>query len=184
MTPYKNTFYGKYRGEVVNQNDPQKLGRLQVTVPGVCESAWALPCSPFAGPRVSFSVRPPQQACVWVEFECGDPSKPIVVGYYWNTPVVPPADVAIEIAPTELRLSCGLHALSLSSQGITVESNAVTLRVDQVGIAAQCDGAKLEITADGVEVTAGDTTQASFREGETKLKAKVVDINEGALQVV
>ena len=39
-------YYGKYRGQVIDNNDPSNLGRIKANVPrvlGVEDSGWALP---------------------------------------------------------------------------------------------------------------------------------------------
>jgi hypothetical protein len=41
------TYYGKYRGTVLNNIDPMQMGRLQVQVPdvaGLIPTSWAMPC--------------------------------------------------------------------------------------------------------------------------------------------
>jgi hypothetical protein len=81
-------FYGKYSAEVVDDNDPQKLGRIKVKAPAVFPdpmTVWARPCfSPG-----HFFV-PPVGAKVWVEFEAGDTSYPLWVGTWYPTGAVPP----------------------------------------------------------------------------------------------
>jgi Type VI secretion system/phage-baseplate injector OB domain len=70
-------YFGKYRGTVMNNVDPMKLGRIQVSVAdlaGLIPSTWAMPCLPIAG----------KQSGVWVEFETGDINKPIWTGCYWG----------------------------------------------------------------------------------------------------
>ena len=45
-------FYGKYRGTVVNNIDPEQRGRIQAIVPAVSNvipTSWAMPCVPMAG---------------------------------------------------------------------------------------------------------------------------------------
>jgi hypothetical protein len=86
------TFYGKYQGTVVNNIDPMKLGRLIVTVPDVLgpgvPSSWAEPCVPLAGPTgmpMGVYMVPPILSGVWVEFEKGDPNRPIWVGCRWGS---------------------------------------------------------------------------------------------------
>jgi uncharacterized protein involved in type VI secretion and phage assembly len=84
--------YGKYRGTVVNNVDPQKLGRLQIQVPNVLgknTSAWALPCVPYAGNQVGTFLIPPIGANIWVEFEAGNPNYPIWSGCFWGPGEVP-----------------------------------------------------------------------------------------------
>ncbi|HWS90089.1 MAG TPA: phage baseplate assembly protein V [Pyrinomonadaceae bacterium] len=92
-----NKYYGKFRGTVVNNIDPMKLGRLLVQVPdvlGIVPSSWAVPCVPLAGPTgppMGVWMVPPIGAGVWVEFEQGDPNYPIWTGCRWGLPTdVPP----------------------------------------------------------------------------------------------
>jgi uncharacterized protein involved in type VI secretion and phage assembly len=88
------TFFGKYRGEVKTNLDPQGLGRVQVSVPDVLgdgKMAWAMPCLPGAGPKVGLFTVPPVGALVWVEFERGDPDYPIWVGGFWKLGDTPAA---------------------------------------------------------------------------------------------
>src|SRR3982751_533462 len=94
------TFYGKYRGTVINNVDPMQRGRLLVEVPdvlGLVPSSWAEACTPLAGPTgppMGAYLVPPIGAGVWVEFEQGDPGKPIWSGCRFgvgDTPPPPPA---------------------------------------------------------------------------------------------
>lgn len=83
-------YYGKYRGTVLLNVDPEQRGRLQLTVPdvlGPIPSSWAEPCVPLAGPTgppMGVYLVPPIGAGVWVEFEHGDPDRPIWVGCRWG----------------------------------------------------------------------------------------------------
>lgn len=74
-------FYGKYKGIVVDNNDPQNRGRLRIQIPRVTgkqhDSNWALPCLPPGS-----YVIPNPGTGVWVEFEEGNPDKPIWSGYW------------------------------------------------------------------------------------------------------
>ena len=77
-------FFGKYRGVVANNNDPDKLGRLLLTVPAVdgMRTNWRCRARPMPGP--ASACCPPVGALVWVEFEGGDPNYPIWVGCFWR----------------------------------------------------------------------------------------------------
>lgn len=84
-------YFGKYRGFVVNNDDPLQLGRLKLTVPSVLGDAvvtgWAMPCVPYGGAdKQGFFFIPEVDAGVWVEFEEGDLEFPIWVGTFWAAP--------------------------------------------------------------------------------------------------
>ena len=82
----RSRFYGKYRGVVTDNDDQDNLGRIRANVPevlGDVESPWALPCAPYAGPDQGLFALPAVGAGVWIEFEAGDPSRPIWVGGWW-----------------------------------------------------------------------------------------------------
>ena len=84
--------YGKYRGIVFDNIDPQKLGRLQVQVPDVLGeniNAWAMPCVPYAGNQVGTFLIPPIGANIWVEFEAGNKQHPIWSGCFWGPGEIP-----------------------------------------------------------------------------------------------
>lgn len=84
-------FYGKYRGFVVDNADPEQLGRLKARVPSVLGedvvTGWAMPCAPYGGDSgQGFLFIPEVDAGVWVEFEEGDLEFPIWVGTFWSKP--------------------------------------------------------------------------------------------------
>jgi type VI secretion system (T6SS) baseplate-like injector VgrG len=81
----RRQYWGKYRGTVIENDDPLAMGRLLVEapqVPAVAEN-WAMPCVPYAGFQVGFFAMPEIGANVWVEFEGGNPSFPIWTGCFW-----------------------------------------------------------------------------------------------------
>ncbi len=84
-------FYGKYRGLVVDNEDPEQLGRLKVRVlsllgDGVV-TGWAMPCLPYGGAADQGTLWIPDvDSGVWIEFEEGDLEFPIWVGTFWRKP--------------------------------------------------------------------------------------------------
>lgn len=83
----RDRHYGKYRGVVDDVDDPEQIGRIKARVPevlGDVVSPWALPCSPYTGDGVGLHAIPPVGAGVWIEFEAGDPARPIWTGGWWG----------------------------------------------------------------------------------------------------
>ena len=79
--------FGKYRGQVINNLDPEQIGRLLVSVPDAFSEStrWAMPCVPFAGNQSGFFALPPLGANVWVEFERGEVDFPVWSGCFWTS---------------------------------------------------------------------------------------------------
>lgn len=156
-------YYGKYRGVVLNNVDPMQQGRLQLQVPdvaGLTPITWALPCAPVAGIQNGMFALPMIGAGVWVEFEQGDPEKPIWVGCFWGSAAevpalaraTPPGMQAITLQTT---LQNGLTVSDLPgvTGGIMLKSaTGATLIVNDTGIYIQ-NGKGASITLVGPTVT-------------------------------
>ena len=81
---------GMYVGYVTHRNDPEKLGRVRVCIPGVLEpfSAWAWPLGTSGGgfnDRGFFAV-PEEGAEVAVFFNQGDVDAPYYLSAHWGKP--------------------------------------------------------------------------------------------------
>ncbi len=95
-------FYGKYRGVVSDVNDSQSMGRLRAKVPevlGEVDSPWALPCAPYSGDGIGVYTVPPVGSGVWIEFEAGDPARPIWSGCWWGLDQLPQNEVGDQTGP-------------------------------------------------------------------------------------
>ncbi len=85
-------YWGKYRGIVTNVEDPEYKGRIKARIPRVLgehDCNWALPCAPFAGDLYGIQFLPEPGDGVWIEFEEGDPNKPLWVGFWWKPENLP-----------------------------------------------------------------------------------------------
>jgi hypothetical protein len=88
MSDASTRFFGKYRGTVLNNVDPEQRGRLMASVPDVSmllPTSWALPCAPIAGIQMGMFSVPIIGSGVWIEFEGGDPDYPIWTGCFWGS---------------------------------------------------------------------------------------------------
>jgi hypothetical protein len=98
----RQRYYGKYRGIVRDNQDPRGMGRIRALVPEVLddqESPWALPCTPYAGAGVGHYTIPPVDAGVWIEFEAGDPARPVWTGGWWAEGAVPESNAGTAASP-------------------------------------------------------------------------------------
>lgn len=164
-------YYGKYRGTVVNNIDPEQRGRLLVTVPdvlGVNLSSWAMPCLPLAGSNMGIYTVPPVNAGVWIEFEQGDPNYPVWVGCFWGTAAEVPA-LARSVPPTVP----GITLQTATQNGIVISDVPGPTGGIRIQIAS---GAAITITDAGIFLTNGKGAMIS-------LNGKTVDINGGALTI-
>lgn len=195
------TFFGKYRGVVINNEDPLEIGRLQVMVPrvlGDVVTAWAMPCVPYAGLEQGFCFTPPIDAGVWVEFEGGDPDYPIWSGCYWREGERPAEAVlpSMRLLKTEfgtlmMNDTPGEGGFTLStidpavatpisitanSEGLTIRVAVTSIQVTDVGITLMADPALIQMGAAGITIAHGS---AMINASEPE-----VVINEGSLTVL
>jgi uncharacterized protein involved in type VI secretion and phage assembly len=174
-------FFGKYRGVVIDNLDPMLHGRVRASVPDVLgdvSSVWALPCLPFAGKNVGFYAVPPVGAEIWIEFEAGDPGRPILAGSLWpETSETPPEALEPQSGRVLVKTGGGSVVISGGNSkqgGITLQtaggqtlllrdgpgfveiqdSHGNSLRMETSGITVNSP-ANVTVNAATVEVTAG-----------------------------
>ncbi len=162
-------FYGKYRGTVAQNVDPMMLGRVQVKVPAVLgdgQLSWAEVCVPYAGDQVGIFAVPPSGAAVWVEFEAGDPERPILAGCFWTTGQVP----ASPAVPDVKIIKTGSVSIQLSD---LPGGGGLTIEVSPPAVSAPL---KFAMTSAGIELSVGAS--------KIELGPASVKINDGALEVI
>ena len=189
----RSRFYGKYRGLVVDVDDPEKLGRITAQVPevlGETDSPWALPCVPFAGASHGLVLLPEVGDGVWIEFEAGDPSRPIWTGGWWGDGEMPDPG-----APkTRVLATTAGHKFVLDDDGSEIQllhSGGAELKMTDGDITLTIGQAELKMTSTEVSVKVGSTElKLSLSElslqcgaGKVKLTAGGVELNNGAMKV-
>lgn len=170
------TYFGKYAGTVVQNVDPKQRGRLMVNVPGVlglAPSSWAEPCVPLAGPTgppMGVYFVPPIGAGVWVEFEQGDPGRPIWVGCRWGSSADTPAmaKASLPISPNLVLQSAGQHLIMISDLPPTPATGGIILR--------SATGASIVVNDSGIYINNG-------KGASIMLTGPTVNVNTGALTV-
>ena len=163
-------FYGKYRGQVADNDDPYDVGRVQVICPpllGEGNASWAMPSMPYAGKNVGLFAVPPIGANVWVEFEAGDLDYPIWSGCFWGdrseVPTSPP-DATTKVFKTDV------FTLTVDD---TSGSGSVTLElaspVNPIKLRMLLSSSIIELSAGAAKIALGPAT---------------VSLNDGALEVL
>ena len=163
-------FYGKYRGTVLINIDPELRGRIIATVPdvlGIVPTTWCEACVPLAGPPgppMGTYFVPPIGAGVWIEFEHGDPNYPIFTGCRFGigSDVPPLAQAGLPVSPNIVMQTAGQNTFVISdlpgpTGGIMLKSTTgATLIVNDTGIYIQNGkGASLTMVGPSVTVNAG-----------------------------
>lgn len=156
-------YFGKYRGIVTDNNDPDKLGRIRAKVPrllGDEETGWALPAFPYGGAaEQGFFALPEQDAGVWIEFEGGDLSYPIWSGTWYTSGAIPEsATPAQKIIKTK------------SGHKIVFDDDAGSLEM------TDSNGNSIKMDSNGIVITSGSNT--------IEMTSSGVSVNKGALEVV
>jgi len=179
MSATRQQFWGKYRATVTDNQDPDRRGRIRVTVPDVLQSVpstWAECCAPFSGmtgAAAGIFVLPPVGAAVWVEFEHGDPDRPVWTGGRWvsSSDVPPGATSPAPIPPGQnIVIQTTLkNVLTISDSAPTQTGGGIVLK--------SSTGATLIVNDSGIYIDNGKGATIT-------LVGPKVTINNGALAVI
>jgi Type VI secretion system/phage-baseplate injector OB domain len=169
-------YYGKYRGTVIENIDPEQIGRVLLEVPdvlGITPSSWAMPCVPAAGIQSGVFVVPPIGSQVWVEFEQGDPDYPIWTGGFWglvaDVPIFATAPPAIPPGQNIVMQTSGQNMVMVSDAPPTPATGGIVLK--------SVSGAMIVVNETGIYISNGQGATIT-------LIGPSVDINLGALTVI
>jgi len=173
-------YYGKYRGQVTDNNDPSNLGRVKAKVPRLLndeETGWALPAFIYGGASEQglFAV-PDVGAGVWIEFEEGDLSKPIWSGTWFTTGDIPES---AQPGKKVLKTKSG-HKLVLDDDGGSLEitdSNGNTVAMDSSTVKVAAGSAvKVVIDAPQIELVENSTHPVVFGDELLQYLQQIVQI--------
>jgi hypothetical protein len=170
-------YFGKYRGTVLNNVDPELRGRLMLNVPdvlGAIPSSWAEPCVPLAGPTgppMGVYLVPPIGAGVWVEFEGGNPDYPIWSGCRWGSAADIPAlaKAGNPADPNIVMQSLLQHTFMISDLPPSPATGGIILK--------SATGAMIVVNDSGIYIQNGKGASIT-------MIGPTVTVNNGALTVI
>jgi hypothetical protein len=155
----RSRYFGKYRG-IVKKVD-EKTGYITAQVPevyGDLDSPPAVPAVPFAGQKHGLVLLPEKGDGVWIEFEAGDPSRPLWTGFWWGKGEMP-----VKNASTTRAL------VTAKGHQVILDDKQDKLQLLHAG------GAEITMTAKDITLKIGST--------KIVLSASGVNINNGAFEV-
>lgn len=179
-------FYGVYPAQVIDNQDPDNLGRVRIRLPWSPDTdsdayeAWARIATMMAGNNRGSWFIPDVDDEVLVAFEGGDPRRPFVVGMLWNGTDAPPErmdgsnNLKTILSRAGVRMtmddSDGAVSLTLSTPGghslvfddgdrsiTATDSNGNVVKLDGSGVSITT-GAQVKVQASTIEASAGMVT--------------------------
>lgn len=168
-------FFGKYRGTVLNNIDPEQRGRILAVVPAVSNIAptsWAIPCVPMAGKNQGVFMVPQIGAGVWIEFEGGDPDKPIWTGGFWGSSAEVPKQA---LTPPPIPPGQNIVLQTTSQNTLLVSDAAPTSTTGGIVLKSPM-GATIVVNDSGIYISNG-------KGAEITLVGPTISMNKGALDV-
>ena len=180
---------GVYPASVIDNRDPDSLGRVLVRVPGVTDAngtdLWARVATMMAGRGRGTWFMPEPGDEVLVAFERGEARLPYVIGALWNARSRPPASAQDASSLKLVRSRNGVslrirddasnNSLVLETPGgqrITLQDGAASVRIEDA------NGNTVTMTASGVTVQASAAVTVSAGSA-VEVNASMVTVNAG-----
>lgn len=185
-------FYSSYRGIVVDDKDPDNLGRLKVVVPEISldRPDWAFPKGIHGGIDNGFKYLTPKiGSIVWVEFKNGDLLYPIWSYHGWAKGEIPEElkdnDTLGIVTPGNHKIILkdkeGILYISLSNKegeevfSCTVDKGVLTLKGDSINLLDAVHGIPL---VDKL-VEKLNTLESQLNDLKTKITAATTSVKPG-----
>jgi hypothetical protein len=165
----RKKYWGRYKGTVVTNIDPDQMGRILVQVPDVLGNdpcVWAESASPLAGSGMGLYYVPPTNSGVWIEFQQGDTDFAVWTGC-WRGASSDAPPLALSGVPATPPIVLG----TTSQNNLVVSDGAIGPLVGG-GIMLQSGASTITIGPDGIKITAT----------QVEINGHVM-VNQGALEI-
>ncbi len=200
-------FFGVVTGVVTNNQDPDNLCRVKVKIPRISsdnESTWARVTTFMGGKDRGAVFIPEVDDEVLIAFECGDVSRPFVIGSLFNGSDLPPQNNSEGTNSLRVLKSRSGHIITLDDtdgaekisivdktgkNSITIDSSAkaITIESDQ-DITLKAPNGKVIVDAKDIQmkssaataIEASSDVTVKAPQGKTAIDAQDVQIKSSA----
>lgn len=159
-------YYALYRGTVADNNDPEKRGRLLITIDellgkGEKFNQWVYGRGVFVSDQIGIFCIPKVGSMVFVEFINGDPELPIwSAGWYPDKHISPTfkdeenylKGTTIVNEKILIKQKDNENFIEVTNEGIFLEKDGTKINMDSSGILMSHNGFKISIINTGVKI--------------------------------
>jgi len=182
------TIHGVYTGTVLDNRDPDGVGRVLVRMPAAAATTvgdvWARVATMMAGRNRGTFFIPDAGDEVLVAFEGGELARPCVIGSLWNAKARPPAAAGDAAAVSLIRSRHGLTVRlrdDAAGNSLVIETatgQRLTLQ-DTPGAVRIEDGNGNALTLDAAGVTVTSVATVTVQASVVEVSAASVTVNAG-----
>jgi uncharacterized protein involved in type VI secretion and phage assembly len=171
------THIGVIEGIVVDNKDPEGIGRVLVKypwLPNETMSAWARMSTPMAGNKMGFVIYPEPDDEVLLDFVNGNIHEPIILGSLYNGKDKPPFDNSDGKNNIRIFVSRSGHIFEVDD---TDGAEKITITDKSGGLIIEMDSAKETITVTSskdITFKAGKNFQVEAKDIEMKAGSNIV----------
>ena len=168
------TTIGVIEGIVVDNKDPEGIGRVLVEypwLPNQTKSAWARMSTPMAGNQMGIVIYPEPNDEVLLDFVNGNIHEPVILGSLYNGKDKPPFDNADGDNNIRLLVSRSGHRIEIDD----------TSGAEKITITDTSGGLIIEMDSAGETITITSSKDITFKaDANIELEAKDIDIKAGS----
>jgi len=169
-----STTLGVIEGIVVDNKDPEGIGRILVQfpwLPNETKSAWARLATPMAGKEMGLVIYPEKDDEVLIDFVNGNVNTPVIIGSLYNGKEKPPFDNADGENNIRTFVSRSGHVIEIDDKS---GSEKITITDKSGGLIIEMDSSKETITV----TSKGDINIKA--DSNFKVEAKDIEMKAGS----
>jgi uncharacterized protein involved in type VI secretion and phage assembly len=169
-----STTLGVIEGIVVDNKDPEGIGRILVQfpwLPNETKSAWARLATPMAGKEMGLVIYPEKDDEVLIDFVNGNVNTPVIIGSLYNGKEKPPFDNADGENNIRMFVSRSGHVIEIDDKS---GSEKITITDKSGGLIIEMDSSKETITV----TSKGDINIKA--DSNFKVEAKDIEMKAGS----